>query len=233
MVEAADDEAATVSGPTLEKPAPEKSAPEESAPENRLAKTASAVRYEPGDAESEAVRRFWSVRRVPAALAAVLLVVAAGVLLYDIVSVRAERPAAAWRRELADELAVRGLDDASVVLAAVAAMLLGLWLVVLAVTPGLRGLLPMRRRDDAFLRAGIERGAAAVVLRDRALEVSGVRSVRVSVGRRRVRASAQAHFRDLDVVRADLDAVLGEGIRELGLARQPALAVQVHRPARR
>ncbi|WP_243741328.1 DUF6286 domain-containing protein [Streptomyces sp. 8K308] len=224
---------ATTTLEKAEKPAEARADAEESA----FAKTTSAARYEPGAVESETVPRFWSVRRLPAGLAAALLVVAAGVPLYDIVSVRAERPAAAWRRRLADELAARSLDDAWVALGAVAAMLLGGWLVVLAVTPGLRGLLPMRRGDDEFhdrfRRAGIERGAAAVVLRDRALEVSGVRSVRVSVGRRRVRVWAQAHFRDLDVVRADLDAVLGEGIGELGLARQPALAVQVRRPARR
>ncbi|MDT0321566.1 DUF6286 domain-containing protein [Streptomyces millisiae] len=227
-----DEDVAKPATTTLEKTEKPAEAPAD-AEHGAFAKTTSAVRYAPGAAESEPAPRFWSVRRLPAGLAAALLIVAAGVPLYDIVSVRAERPAAAWRRRLADELAATNLDDAWVVLGALAAMLLGVLLVVLAVTPGLRGLLPMRRGDDEFLRAGIERGAAAVVLRDRALEVSGVRSVRVSVGRRRVRAWAQAHFRDLDVVRADLDAVLGEGIRELGLARQPALAVQVRRPARR
>ncbi|WP_394813338.1 DUF6286 domain-containing protein [Streptomyces johnsoniae] len=179
-----------------------------------------------------AAGRFWSERRGPAALVAVVLMGASGLLLYDVVSVRAGRPAASWRRTLADDLAARPLDDAWVVVAAAAAVLAGVWLIVLAVTPGLRGLLPMRR-DSELMRPGIERGAAAAVLRHRALEVSGVRSVRVNVGRRRVRALAEAHFRELDVVHADLDAVLTHGIRELGLARQPALSVHVRRPPRR
>ncbi|MDT0265193.1 DUF6286 domain-containing protein [Streptomyces sp. DSM 44915] len=190
------------------------------------------ARYDPGPDDEGAAPRFWSARRVPAALAAAVLLVAAGPLLYDVASVRADRPAAAWRRELAEQLATRPLDDPWVVAGALLAMLLGVGLVALAVTPGLRQLLPMRR-DSELMRAGIERSAAALVLRDRALEVSGVRSVRVVVGRRRIRVAAQAHFRDLDVVRADLDAVLAHGIDELGLARRPALAVHVRRPTKR
>jgi hypothetical protein len=67
------------------------------------------------------------------------------------------------------------------------------------------------------------------MLRDRAMEVSGVRSVRVRVGRRKVRVRAVSHFRELDDVRADLDAVLAEGIKGLGLARRPGLSVHVAR----
>ncbi|GDY52614.1 hypothetical protein SVIO_032370 [Streptomyces violaceusniger] len=84
----------------------------------------------------------------------------------------------------------------------------------------------------AVVRAGIDRTSAGLVLRDRAMEVPGVRSARVDVGRRRIRARALAHFRDLDEVRADLDAALHEGIRQLGLARPPALSVHVRRSAK-
>jgi hypothetical protein len=176
-------------------------------------------------------KRFWSVRRTPAGLVALALLAAVGLLLYDIASVRADRPATAWRTTLAEQLAVRRLDDAWVVVAASAVVLLGLWLVVLAITPGLRGLLPMRR-DSQHLRAGIERHAAAQVLRDRAMDVSGVQSVRVVVGRSRVRVSARAHFRDLTDVRSDLEAVLEHTIDELALARRPALSMQVSRPGK-
>lgn len=194
-----------------------------------MRQAASAAHHEP---PAGPARRFWSVRRVPATLVAALLAVLAGLLLYDVVSVRADRPAAAWRRTLADELATRGLGDGWVVAGAVATLLLGVWLVTLSLTPGLRGLLPMRQDGEA-LRAGMARAAAAVVLRDRALQVSGIETVRVRVGRRRIQVRAQAHFRDLDVVRADLDTVLDHSIRELGLARPPALAVHVRRPPRR
>ncbi|MCT2593770.1 DUF6286 domain-containing protein [Streptomyces sp. N2-109] len=176
--------------------------------------------------------RFWSSRRLPALLVALVLLAGLGLLLFDLVSVRLDRPGMAWRRTLVDESATRPLDDVWVLVGAGAAVLLGLWLIVLAVTPGLRGLLAMRR-DVPRVRAGLERTAAALVLRDRAMRVAGVQSVRVAVGRRRIRARAQAHFRDLDEVRGDLDTALDDGIRQLGLARQPGLSVHVRRPAKR
>ncbi|MFG3409742.1 DUF6286 domain-containing protein [Streptomyces sp. NPDC048142] len=176
--------------------------------------------------------RFWSARRVPAALLALVLLGAAGLLLYDIAAVRAGYPAMQWRRSLADGLAERHLDDVLVLVGAAVAAAIGLWLILLALTPGLRGLLPMRR-DRADVRAGLDRTAAALVLRDRAVEVPGVQSVRVGVGRRRAKVRALSHFRELDDVRTDLDAALERAVRELGLAKPPALTVQVHRPAKK
>ncbi|MDQ0797107.1 DUF6286 domain-containing protein [Streptomyces sp. B1I3] len=176
--------------------------------------------------------RFWSARRVPAALLALLVLAGAGLLLYDIAAVRTDHPAMRWRRSLADELASRHLDDVWVLAGSAAAAAVGLWLLLLALTPGLRGLLPMRR-DHAGVRAGLDRTAAATVLRDRAVEVSGVQSVRVRVRRRKATVRAVSHFRELDDVRADLDSAVGEGIRELGLARPPGLSVHVRRPGKK
>ncbi|AZQ71030.1 MULTISPECIES: DUF6286 domain-containing protein [Streptomyces] len=182
------------------------------------------------------VPRFRSPRRLPAALVAAVTLTVAGFFLYDVAAVRAGRPAMAWRRRLAHELATRHLGDGLVVAGAVVVVLAGCWLLVLALTPGLRGVLPMRRADgtgDDGVRAGLERGAAALMLRDRVMEVSGVQAVRVDVGRRVVRARARSHFRDLDEVRTDVNTVLAEGVRELGLAREPSLSVHVRRPAKR
>ncbi|MFE7128747.1 DUF6286 domain-containing protein [Streptomyces sp. NPDC057617] len=196
----------------------------------------SATRYEPrptlSPEEDHRGRRFWSARRIPAALTALVVLGATGLLLYDVAAVRAGRPAMSWRRRLADELAKQSLDGTWVLVAACVAMALGLWLIVLALTPGLRRLLPMRR-DVTDVRAGIDRDAAALALRDRAMEVSGVQSARVRVGRSRVTARALSHFRELDAVRADLDEVLATGIGELGLARPPVLTVRVRRPVKK
>ncbi|MFD5835964.1 DUF6286 domain-containing protein [Streptomyces collinus] len=184
-------------------------------------------------ASGRSVRRFWSARRIPAAVVALLSVAATGLVLYDVVSVRAGGPAMRWRRRLAEELATRPLDDIWMIVGAAVAMALGLWLFLLAVTPGLRRLLPMRQPTGipgTEIRAGLDRRAAALVLRDRAVQVPGVQSARIAVGRRKVKARAEAHFRDLEEVRADLDATLGEVVTSLGLARQPALTVQVRRP---
>lgn len=176
--------------------------------------------------------RFWSTRRIPAALMALVVLGAAGLLLYDVAAVRAGRPAMYWRRELADQLAQQPLGQTWVLVAAAVAMALGLWLLVLALTPGLRGVLPMRR-DSTRVRAGLDRRAAALALRDRAMEVSGVQTARVKVSRSRAKVRADSHFRALDDVRDDLDAALGTGIRELGLAKPPTLTVHVRRPVKK
>ncbi|MCD7437956.1 DUF6286 domain-containing protein [Streptomyces lincolnensis] len=177
-------------------------------------------------------RRFWSARRVPAGIVAVLLLVVAGAFLYDVAAVRARRDALSWRRDLARQLAERPLDDTWVLVGAGVAGVLGLWLIVLACTPGLRAVLPMRR-PRADVRAGLHRDAAATVLRDRAMEVSGVQSVRVRVRRARADVRAVSHFREVDEVRADLDATLAAAVGGLGLARPPALSVHVARPGRK
>ncbi len=176
--------------------------------------------------------RFWSTRRVPAGIVALLLLLLAGAFLYDVVSVRTGRDALGWRRDLARQLAERQLDDIWVQIGAGVAAALGLWLLLLAVTPGLRRLLPMRRthRD---VRAGLHRDAAADVLRDRAMEVAGVQSARVRMRRRKARVRALAHFRELDDVRTDLDGVLDDAVRGLGLARPPAVSLRVARPGRK
>ncbi|MFI6487784.1 DUF6286 domain-containing protein [Streptomyces sp. NPDC050564] len=207
----------------------------EEAGESALGQSASAAAYEPlrtVDDEDGGQGRFWSARRIPAGIVAVLILIASGAFLYDVAAVRAHRPAMHWRRSLARQLAERPLDDTWVLVGAGVAAAVGIWLIVLAVTPGLRDVLPMRR-THADVRAGLHRGAAAMALRDRAMEVAGVQSVRVRMGRRKADVRAVSHFRELDDVRADLDATLADGITGLGLARPPALAVHVRRPGRK
>ncbi|MEV6953559.1 DUF6286 domain-containing protein [Streptomyces sp. NPDC051183] len=174
--------------------------------------------------------RFRSARRVPAALTALAVLGAAGLFLYDLAAVRADRPGMHWRRELARRLELHTPADLGVLVAGGALAVAGAVLLALAATPGLRGVLPMRTAN-AGVRAGLERKAAAQVLRDRAMEVSGVRSVRVSVGRAHIAVRAASHFRELEDVRADLDAVLAVGIEELGLAHPVEPRVRVDRAA--
>ncbi|MFE5731352.1 DUF6286 domain-containing protein [Streptomyces sp. NPDC056528] len=177
-------------------------------------------------------RRFWAVRRVPAALLAAAVLGGAGLLLYDVAAVRADHSAMAWRKETAHGLATEPLDSTWVLAGASLAALLGLWLLFLALTPGLRSVLPMRR-DHPDVRAGLDRRAAALILRDRAMEVSGVQSAKVRVRRSRATVRAVSHFRDLDEVRADLERAVTTGVDELGLARSPASKVRVARPPRK
>ncbi|MBV1946038.1 DUF6286 domain-containing protein [Streptomyces sp. BV129] len=176
--------------------------------------------------------RFWSARRVPSAIVALLLLGGAGLLLYDVVAVRTGQPAMYWRRELARQLAEHPLDYIPVLAGAAFVTAVGLWLILLALTPGLRQLLPMLRpRPD--VRAALTRDAAAQVLRDRAVEVSGVREARVRMRRRRADVRVISHFRDPAEVRTDLDAALAGAVTDLGMARRPKLSVRLRGPGKK
>ncbi|MEU9237053.1 DUF6286 domain-containing protein [Streptomyces subrutilus] len=187
---------------------------------------------EPRAPREPRAHRFRSARRVPAALTALAVLGVTGLFLYDLAAVRAGRPGMAWRRELARQLDRQTPADPAVLLAGGVLAVAGAVLLLLALAPGLRGLLSMRTPESGAgtgLRAGIGRKDAAQVLRDRAMEVPGVRSVRVKVGRSRIGVRATSHFRELDDVRADLDAVLAVGVEELGLAHPPHPRVKVRR----
>ncbi|MET9570805.1 DUF6286 domain-containing protein [Streptomyces virginiae] len=170
-------------------------------------------------------RRPWSERRIPAALTALVVAAATGALLFDIVRVRAGGNAAAWRTSLAPELATRPLDDVWIRVGAVVLALLGLWLIVLALTPGLRHQYPLKS-PDAHVRAVLDRDAAVMLLRDAALRVPGVSGARIRMRRHRVAARADVRFRSPADVRADLEAALREQIDRLALADPPGLAVR-------
>jgi hypothetical protein len=219
------------SEPTVRLPAPAGPDPRDPADAPGGGEPSGALRYAPAADEPGAVRakRFWSSRRVPATLAAAVVLGLAGLFLYDVASVRSGRQGMYWRRKLADELATRHLDDVWIILGASVCAALGLWLLVLALTPGERAVLPMARRGPQGVRAGLDRRAAELVLRDRAMEVSGIRWARVAVGRRRIKARTASHFRDLDDVRRDLTTALDEAVRQLGLAKPPHLRVRVQR----
>ncbi|MEU9380147.1 DUF6286 domain-containing protein [Streptomyces sp. NPDC048279] len=180
--------------------------------------------------EGHRTHRGWSARRITAALVAAVILVAAVATLVDVVAVRAGRPAAAWRRHLADELATRPVDDVWMLTGAAVAAAVGVWLIVLALTPGRRRWLPLRSPAGCpRVRAFVDRDGAAVLLRDAAMRVPGVGAAHVLVGRHRIRARVDVRFRDPRQVRDDLTAVLDEERDRLALARPPRIAVRVRR----
>lgn len=178
-------------------------------------------------------RRKWSGRRITAASVAAVILVAAVVTLVDVIAVRAGRPAAAWRRHLADELATRPVDDVWMLTGAAVAAAVGVWLIVLALTPGEHRWLPLRSPAGCpRMRAFLDRDGAAVLLRDAAMRVPGVGAAHVLVRRHRIKARADVRFRDPRRVKDDLTAVLGEERDRLALARPPRIAVRVRRRTR-
>ncbi|GAA2895836.1 DUF6286 domain-containing protein [Streptomyces mexicanus] len=175
-------------------------------------------------------RRPWSARRLPAALVASVIVVGGGAALIDVVAVRAGRRAAAWRSGLAQELATRPVDDVWMLTGAAVAAAAGVWLIVLALTPGRRRLLPLRSPAGCSpprLRATVDRDSAAALLRDAALHVPGVGRAEVRVRRHRIKARADARFREPEQVKEDLVTVLHEERDRLALSRSPRIVVRV------
>ncbi|WP_286158157.1 DUF6286 domain-containing protein [Streptomyces sp. CB03911] len=151
-------------------------------------------------------------------------------MLFDVVRVRTGHTAAAWRKTLADELATRPIDDPWVITGAAVAAALGLLLLVLALTPGRRHLLPMAATDDPDApQAVLDRDGAARLLRDAALRVPGVSHADIRVRRRRINARAQVAFRDLDTVRNEVTEALTAQLDALALAQVPRLTVRARR----
>ncbi|MER5567284.1 DUF6286 domain-containing protein [Streptomyces goshikiensis] len=175
--------------------------------------------------------RPWSARRIPAAITALIIGAVAGILLFDVIRVRAGSSAASWRRRLAEELATRPLDDTLVQVGAGVIAALGLWLIILALSPGLRRQLPLQTPGTRMF-AVLDRTAAELQLRDAAMHVPGVSAAKVKFFQHRVAAHADVRFRAPADVKADLQAALEEQLDRLALARPPRLDVRV-RPRRK
>ncbi|UUU37716.1 DUF6286 domain-containing protein [Streptomyces sp. NBC_00162] len=151
-----------------------------------------------------------------------------GILLFDVSMVRAGHHGAAWRTRLAHELATRPLDDIWMLTGAALTAALGLWLIILALTPGLRHQLPLNApAGQCRVQAVLERDAAALMLRDAAMRVPGVSRARIRVRRHRIKARADIRFRDPGEVKTDLTAVLYEQRDRLALVHPPRLTVRV------
>ncbi|WP_407555480.1 DUF6286 domain-containing protein [Streptomyces sp. Pv4-95] len=176
--------------------------------------------------------RPWSARRIPAALAGSLILLAAAALLFEAIWIRTGHPATAWWTTLTGELGTRPVDNIWILTGATVAAALGLWLIILALTPGLWTQLPLRVPTDVHgpMRVALDRKGAALLLRDAAIRVPGVSTARVRVRRRRVTVVAGVAFRDIADVKEDLtDALRREERDQLGLARPPRLKVRVRR----
>ncbi|MFJ9340600.1 DUF6286 domain-containing Asp23/Gls24 family envelope stress response protein [Streptomyces sp. NPDC101733] len=106
--------------------------------------------------------------------------------------------------------------------------LLGLWSLVLAVTPGRRRDLVLTT-DGCGARAVIDRRSAGRLVGAAVTQVPGIGNARVRMGRRRLRVRAALAFGDPDPARALVAEATAAAVADLGLRRAARTRVTVHR----
>ncbi|MGC0415003.1 DUF6286 domain-containing protein [Embleya sp. AB8] len=171
------------------------------------------------------VRRAWATRGLPAGLVALLAVGLAGTALYIGATAKIDR-APRWSRDLLERAQTHVWRDDWTIAAGLIAAVLGLWLIVLAVTPGRRNLLRLRSPGDA-MTVYMTRRTAASFLRHTALASSGVLDARVRMGRRKAVLRVDYHFRDPDELHDELLERLEERAMALTLARVPRVDLRL------
>ncbi|MFJ5018927.1 DUF6286 domain-containing protein [Streptomyces griseoluteus] len=172
-------------------------------------------------------RRWWAQRRLPLGVLTLLATLTCGALATDLILVHTgHRPAAPWRTGALHWLYVHGPGEPPVTAAALGCALLGVWLIVLAVTPGRRGLLTAHSPVPAT-RVAVDRGTVAALLRDTAAGTEGVDTVAVRVGRRRATVRAALAFGDRAAVRDQITDAARRALAECGLRRPLRLRVAV------
>ncbi|MET8926051.1 DUF6286 domain-containing protein [Streptomyces sp. NPDC004623] len=179
-----------------------------------------------GDARP-AARRWWSSRRLPVAVVSGAAALVCGALTLDVARVRLlGLPPARWRGGAVDWLSTHGSGDLPVVLGGAGAALTGLVLVVLAVTPGQRRLLPLSPPVDQPVFA-LDRSAVSARVEEAVSDVAGIGRVRVRVGRRRVLVRARLSFGDREAARIGVEAAARLAVGGCALRRAPRLRVRL------
>ncbi|MBB4929996.1 hypothetical protein F4561_000816 [Lipingzhangella halophila] len=173
-------------------------------------------------------RRLWPVVFAGALILAALAVIAA----VEVISGLAGDPLHLLPFEHATGSATEAqwteppVQGASVLLAVI-----GLALIGLALLPG-RARWTVVRTDDQGLLVGMERSALRDTVAAAARNVNGVRSARVSVGRRGVRVRVRAESWSAASLRADVAAAAEHRLADLGPFRALAVSTKVRRPKR-
>ncbi|MEU2717690.1 DUF6286 domain-containing protein [Streptomyces sp. NPDC007205] len=175
-------------------------------------------------------KRIWSERCLPATLAAILGAAVCGAALYEVVSVHVagDAPLSLWSR-LLSWLSTHGPGDSTLALGAVT-LLLGLELILLALTPGRRRSLTMRT-PDRHMRAALNRATAESLVRHAVADVSGISHARVRVRGHRARVRATVGFGDRDTAHEAVTTAAHEALATCGLKHTPRLRVSLRTAA--
>ncbi|MFJ9544456.1 DUF6286 domain-containing Asp23/Gls24 family envelope stress response protein [Streptomyces sp. NPDC101225] len=179
----------------------------------------------PPSAGRRTPRRRWSQRRVPVALLAWAAAVACGALALDLIRVHLARlPAGGWRTAAVHWLSGHGPGDPAVVAGGGLTALAGVWMVVLALTPGHPHQCTVHTRTPR-LDATVDRSAVAGLVRDAVAGVEGITAVRVRVRGRRARVRARVAFGGRETAHAAVSAAAHDTLTACRLRRGLRLSV--------
>ncbi|MET7289354.1 DUF6286 domain-containing Asp23/Gls24 family envelope stress response protein [Streptomyces sp. NPDC005573] len=171
-------------------------------------------------------RRLWSGRSTPMAVLALLAAAASAAVTADVLRVHLTgRPAAVWRAHTVNWLSAHGPQDTAVVVGGACMAALGVWLCVLAATPGCRRWLTLLA-DGGAPGAVVDRSTVAALVRDAVAATPGVTAVRVRAGRRRVLVRARLGFGDRDRAHASATAAACRAVDGCLLRRAPRVSVR-------
>lgn len=181
--------------------------------------------FGPGSEDYRKPRRAWSPRGFVAALTALGIGGTAGLLLFFGIAARLEHTAQ-WAYDVLDWVQTHEWTEKWVWVGGVVAAVVGLWLLLLAWTPGRRHLLPLEPVGPD-VTAYMTRRTASNLLRHTALRSTGVLDARVRVTRRKAVLRVDYHFRDPDELHDELETALRERADALLLARVPRVDVRL------
>ena len=173
------------------------------------------------------LHRWWSERRTPGAVLALLLAAGCAGVTADFLRVHVtRRQAAAWREWTVGWLSTHGPGDLPFIVGGAAVALLGLWMVVLGATPGRRGQLTlfsaMPEQDIA-----VDRAAVTGLLRDAVGDIDGIGAARIRAGRRRATVRATLAFGDREQARTWVTTAVHKTVTDCRLRHEPRVRVRV------
>jgi hypothetical protein len=165
-------------------------------------------------------------RRLPASLAALVLLGACAIVATSCLQVLLGRRPLLEYRAIAAALHATRWSDLPVALGGGVAVLVGLVLLALAVTPGRPTVLPLAPTSTAVDSGAARRGLRRT-LQAAAGSVDGVRAVRLTVRRKRIDATVRTNRTVTDGLAEEVRAALDRRLGEIAPATRPLPRVRV------
>jgi hypothetical protein len=170
-------------------------------------------------------------RTLPALAVAAVCAAAGVTVVIDVIAVATVHHSLVWPYERMAQLLRENTWDTTAVLAIGAGVtLIGILLLVTAATPGRQKLQPLTTGDPDVV-AGATRRSLRHTLTDAARNVDGIAKAHVTVGRRRVKVTADSYLRDSAGQRDAVTTAVTARLDQLDTAQRRTVHTRVRRQA--